>query len=199
MTGRERQVSRLFETLEKIRERETGLAAAGETRTPPQTGRRGRLIALWIVAAILAAAAVAVNLGRYRHSPHILAESTVTGAAAPATGTSSPAGRKPALSGRAAELNAEGCRLLAEKKYWQAVILFDAAARKAKQAPEPLINTGVALAELGLFAPAAEKFRQAKKLAPEHPALKKNLAILEKHGLGIDRLPLRIRVVKGRN
>lgn len=183
-------MSRLFETLEKLKEQERGLAAAAGGAGPRPRSRRPAALAA--VAAVLAVAAVAVNIGRFRGHDHAGTQTVIpAGARVPVPAASSPARTAPGRD--AAEINAAGLRLLADRRYWQAVTMFEKAARLAPDRPEPLINTAVALAELGLTAPAAEMFRKARALAPGHPALEKNLAILERHGLGmIVRPPQRI-------
>lgn len=67
--------------------------------------------------------------------------------------------------------------------HWRAVYLLTSLVERHPDRIEPLINLGVALAEVGLWEPAQEYLSRAKALDPKHPLLLKNIAILKQAGL----------------
>lgn len=83
-----------------------------------------------------------------------------------------------------AELNNRGMELVASNDLWRGLYYFDQARLADPRAVEPLINMGVTLSELGLFAPAVRIFKQARALAPNHPDLQYNIESLVSRGLG---------------
>ena len=85
-----------------------------------------------------------------------------------------------------AELNNRGVELVAGNDPWRGFYYFDLAHQADPLAVEPLINMGVTLSELGLFAPAMRIFKEASAMAPNHPDLRANLESLA--GRGLDKL-----------
>ncbi|HCC54774.1 MAG TPA: hypothetical protein DEQ20_07615 [Desulfobulbaceae bacterium] len=83
-----------------------------------------------------------------------------------------------------AELNNRGIELVASNDLWRGLYYFDQARLADPRAVEPLINMGVTLSELGLFAPAVRIFKQVRALAPNHPDLLYNIESLASRGLG---------------
>lgn len=82
-----------------------------------------------------------------------------------------------------AAFNGQGVAMVADNDHWQGIYYFEQARKANPKAVEPLINLGVALAEIGLLGPARDFFRQARELHPEHPGLQANLQLLADYGL----------------
>ena len=80
------------------------------------------------------------------------------------------------------QLNDRGIALVQENQHWQGIYYFEQARLQQPERPEALINMAVALAELGLRAPAKRLFTEAHGLAPNHPLLRKNLDLLGQMG-----------------
>lgn len=76
------------------------------------------------------------------------------------------------------QLNDKGTALIHENQHWHGIYYFEQARKQQPERPEALINMAVALAELGLRAPAKRLFTEAHGLAPNHPLLRKNLDLL---------------------
>lgn len=66
--------------------------------------------------------------------------------------------------------------------HWRAVYLLTSLVEQSPQRIEPLINLGVALAEVGLWEPAQEYLSRARTIDPKNPLLVKNIAILKQAG-----------------
>lgn len=77
------------------------------------------------------------------------------------------------------QLNDTGLALIQENQHWRGIYHLEQARKRQPERPEALINMAVALAELGLRAPAKRLFSEAHALAPNHPLLRKNLDLLE--------------------
>jgi len=77
------------------------------------------------------------------------------------------------------QLNEKGLALIQDNQYWRGIYYLEQARKQQPERPEALINMAVALAELGLRAPAKRLFSEAHALAPNHPLLRKNLELLE--------------------
>ncbi len=77
------------------------------------------------------------------------------------------------------QLNDKGLALIQENQHWRGIYYLERARKQQPNRPEALINMAVALAELGLRAPAKRLFSEAHTLAPNHPLLHKNLELLE--------------------
>jgi len=86
----------------------------------------------------------------------------------------------PAVPRTMTDLNNRGIELIRGNDPWRALYYFDLARQADPRAVEPLINMGVTLSELSLFAPAVRIFKEAQALAPNHPELQANLNILAK-------------------
>lgn len=96
-----------------------------------------------------------------------------------------PQDRGPATTSaveQAVQLSRTGAALFRSGDYWRSIYFFDRARQLDPQAPEPLIDMAAALSELGLFGPANRLLREASALNPDDPALRRNLAILAEAG-----------------
>jgi Flp pilus assembly protein TadD len=76
------------------------------------------------------------------------------------------------------QLNDTGIALVQENQHWRGIYFLEQARKQQPERPEALINMAVALAELGLRAPAKRLFSEAHALAPNHPLLRRNLDLL---------------------
>lgn len=76
------------------------------------------------------------------------------------------------------QLNDTGLALIQENQHWRGIYSLEQAHKLQPERPEALINMAVALAELGLRAPAQRLFSEAHALAPNHPLLRQNLELL---------------------
>ena len=81
-----------------------------------------------------------------------------------------------------------GAGCIQKQEYWKGLYYLDQARKMQPQRIEPLINSAVALAELGLYELAVQYFNEARSIDPEHPLLKENLAILSKYGIAEENL-----------
>lgn len=185
-------MSRLYNTLEKIRTGEpSGFPkkksapdkGVGQQADP---GKRRRIVLLG-ASALLALALIVFFLGPNRKDakPPLTA-----GAVAPARIAAQPAGpappvvpAQPTASPQAAgdlyrQLNDTGIALIQENQHWRGIYFLEQARKQQPKRPEALINMAVALAELGLRAPAKRLFSEAHALAPNHPLLRRNLDLL---------------------
>lgn len=92
----------------------------------------------------------------------------------------------PSPSGRPAKLvetNNIAVAYIRNHEHWRAVYLLTSLVEQYPERIEPLINLGVALAEVGLWEPAHEYLARARTLDPGHPLLRENIAILRRAGL----------------
>ena len=187
------RVSRLYNTLEKIRTGEQG--AFSQKKSAPSKGigqqadpGRKRRIVLLGASALLALALIVFFSGPKRKGakPPLTA-----GAVAPARIAEQPAGPAPQVLPPAQptasppaprdmyqQLNDTGTALALENQHWRGIYFFEQARKQQPERPEALINMAVALAELGLRAPAKRLFSEAHALAPNHPLLRQNLDLL---------------------
>ncbi len=196
------RVSRLYNTLEKIRIGEPGgfskkTSAPAKGLGPNADPNKKRRIVLLGASALLALALVVFFSG----SRHKDAKPPVaTDAAAPARipdqaakpapqsvnsqtlPQAPPASLIPSPTGTGADLyrqlNDTGIALIQENQHWQGIYYLEQARKQQPERPEALINMAVALAELGLRAPAKRLFSEAHALAPNHPLLRQNLDLL---------------------
>lgn len=76
------------------------------------------------------------------------------------------------------KLNDTGIDLVEKNQHWQGIYFFEQARNQQPERVEALINMAVAAAELGLRAPAKRLFTEAHALVPNHPLLRKNLDLL---------------------
>ncbi|MCG2740793.1 MAG: tetratricopeptide repeat protein [Syntrophaceae bacterium] len=201
-------MSRLYNTLEKIRIGEQGVsppkkpAPAAEISLTASKSRRLRFVLLGL-SCMLGLALLLFFAGPKRKDakPDASLNAAATNAAAPvltpgqlvAQAPSRPdvSARMPAEvpvprapsatstgSGLYLQLNNKGTALVHENQHWQGIYYFEQARKQQPERPEALINMAVALAELGLRAPAKRLFTEAYGLAPNHPLLRKNLDLL---------------------
>lgn len=205
-------MSRLYNTLEKIRTGEQG--GIPKKKSAPAKGigqqadtSKNRRIVLLGASALLALALVVFFSGpKHKDAkPPVTADAVTTpavtaDAAAPARIPDHPADpatqavdsqtlpQAPPASpiasptGTGAELyqqiNDTGIALIQENQHWRGIYYLEQARKQQPERPEALINMAVALAELGLRAPAKRLFSEAHALAPNHPLLRQNLDLL---------------------
>ena len=200
------RVSKLYNTLEKIRAGEQG--GLSKKKSPANgigqgTDKSKKLrIALLGASAVLALALVVFFSGpKPKDANPPAATNAATNAAAPAQITDRPAlpaasqtdaspkpppappipsAASPAGTGNDLyrQLNDTGLALIEENQHWRGIYYLEQARKQQPERPEALINMAVALAELGLRAPAKRLFSEAHALAPNHPLLRQNLEIM---------------------
>ncbi|MBU0728103.1 MAG: tetratricopeptide repeat protein [Proteobacteria bacterium] len=190
-------MSKLFNTLEKIRKNET-YHVSSELKIAPvsRSSKKRRTIAFIAVFSVFVISGTYLFLSR-----QTLQNSSPKSKAPQDQTTSSPAEQKVILSSPAstvpetiqsspkkstdetASLNNLGVDSIRRQKHWDGIYSLHAAVQADPQRIEPLINLGIALSELGLHGPAAKYFSQAYNISPKHPGLQKNLAILSNAGL----------------
>lgn len=191
------RVSKLYNTLEKIRTGEQGGFHAKKSAPAKGFGQnvsvsRMRLVVLLGAFAMLALvvffawpkhkdtkAPVTANAVAPRPAPGRPADSAPLAGATTTPPPASPAGNNANLY---QQLNDKGIALIQGNQYWRGMYYLEQAHKQQPERPEALINMAVALAELGLRAPAKRLFSQAHALAPNHPQLRKNLELLEQAG-----------------
>jgi tetratricopeptide (TPR) repeat protein len=191
-------VSRLYNTLEKIRTGEKGVFS--EKKAAPAAGieltankSRTRRIVLLSGSALLCLALL-LFLTLPKHKDVRPVASPDTESAPSTTAPTSLTEQSPKLPPTPAvsvaplpsgtdkdlyrQLNDTGIALIQENQHWRGIYSLEQARRQRPDRPEALINMAVALAELGLRAPAKRLFSEAHALAPNHPLLRKNLDLL---------------------
>ncbi len=208
-------MSKLFNTLEKIRHHETSSEPTrrATVRKPAATGKSGppRFLSILLVAMLAvvvlytALLSTKINLAPFDAavrqvltSLHLLPGPEATRTASPAAstspGTPPQGGNAPASAAEeAARQSAAGIAFFRNNDHWRSIYHFDRAHQLNPRAVEPLINMAVALSELGLYGPANRIFREAHALAPDDPALRRNLAILAEAGRLDDTLQSKLR------
>jgi tetratricopeptide (TPR) repeat protein len=199
-------VSRLYNTLEKIRTGEPG--GFSKKKSAPATGigpsadksRKRRLVLLGTSAILgLALAIFFAGPKRKDTTPPVTAGADATDAAAPARRSNKPTEPAPQAAATQTvpspppvslvasptgtgdlyqQLNDTGLALIQENQHWRGIYYLEQARKQRPERPEALINMAVALAELGLRAPAKRLFSEAHALAPNHPLLRQNLDLL---------------------
>jgi len=197
-------VSKLFNTLEKIRHHETSNEPARRSaaRKPAAAEKSGtpRLLSLVLLVMLAVVILYTVLLSsRLNLSPlnatfrqvlttlHLLPSPDANRVATPAPpalpGMLPSGGTAPASAAQqAAQLTKTGIDLFLSGDHWRGIHYFDQARKRNPAAVEPLINMAVALSELGLHGPANRLFREAYAMAPNDPALLRNLATLAESG-----------------
>ncbi|HEX9716237.1 MAG TPA: tetratricopeptide repeat protein [Desulfurivibrionaceae bacterium] len=186
-------MSRLYNTLEKIRTGEPG--AFSQKKSAPAKGmgqqadpsKRRRIILLG-ASALLALALIVFFSGPKRKDANPpLTTDAVTPARMPDHPTAPapqllppvPSASSPMAPGDLyRQLNDTGVALIQENQHWRGIYYLEQARKQQPERPEALINMAVALAELGLRAPAKRLFSEAHALAPNHPLLRQNLDLL---------------------
>ncbi|MFH1021662.1 MAG: hypothetical protein V1782_13785 [Pseudomonadota bacterium] len=194
-------MSRLYNTLEKIRTGEQVVfskkksAPAKGSGQSTDTSRKLRIILLGASAMLALALVVFFSIPKHKDAKPPVA----TDAAAPARISDHPAPPAPqAVNSRTLlpappippgsapatandlyrQLNDTGLALIQENRHWRGIYYLEQARKQQPERPEALINMAVALAELGLRAPAKRLFSEAHALAPNHPLLRQNLDLL---------------------
>lgn len=79
--------------------------------------------------------------------------------------------------------NNKGANLISNEQYWEGISYLNKAARLQPNRPEPLINMGVALSELGLYGPASRYLRKALEIDPNQQKAIENIHLLTEAGL----------------
>lgn len=205
-------MSRLYNTLEKIRIGEQGVfpqkkpaPAAGASPTASKS-RILRLVLLGLFCMLtLALLLFIAGPKRKDAKPDTGLNAAATDAAAPALTPGQPVEQPPPRpevsarmptevpvssapsatttgSGPYLQLNDKGIALIQENQHWPGIYYLEQARKQQPERPEALINMAVALAELGLRAPAKRLFTEAHGLVPNHPLLRKNLDLLGQMG-----------------
>ncbi len=193
-------MSKLYNTLEKIRQQESGLpgkkAAPKAVKTPGDQFRVGRAVILAVIVSCLVGLAAA---GTYylRDKGLIMAiksalqtlsqtqPSPVTTASQAPTKTTKP---KPPQKVRRTTLDAEQLNALAvqhikKQDYWQGILYLDQARKQNPQEPAHLLNMAVALSEMGLTFPAKRLLSEARTMAPENQQVLKTIALFTDLGI----------------
>ena len=203
-------MSRLYNTLEKIRTGEPGGFSTKKSVFAKGIGQiaeksKKRRFVLLGVSAVLGLALAAFFAGPKHKTPKtpVVAETVSPAITVPAVATDATAPAQtpnnfaePAPQNAPApppgslvtpltntgdlyqQLNDTGLALIQNNQPWRGIYYLDQAHKQQPEKPEALINMAVALAELGLRAPAKRLFSEAHALAPNHPLLRKNLDIL---------------------
>ncbi|MEW6593272.1 MAG: hypothetical protein AB1413_00200 [Thermodesulfobacteriota bacterium] len=208
-------MSKLFNTLEKIRHHETSSEptrrSAGRKPSPAERSGPPRLLS-WVLVAmltmvvlytvLLATRVSLAPLGTHfrqaltslRLLPAPDSSRTAQPAAPALPGAIPPGAAMPASAAEEAlRHSASGIESFRNSDHWRSLYHFDQARQKNPRAVEPLINMAVVLSELGLYGPANRLFREAYARDPEDPALRRNLAILAEAGRLDDALHAKIR------
>lgn len=199
-------MSKLYNTLEKIRTGEQGgfperkSAPATRIGLHADTGKK-RLIILLGASVFLAlglvvffsgskhketkppataVTATAVTPARIPDTPAVPAPKADDSPQPPPAPPVSPA-TAPSATGNELyrQLNDTGVALIQKNQHWQGIYYLEQARKQQPERAEALINMAVALAELGLRAPAKRVFSEAHALAPNNPLLRTNLELLE--------------------
>lgn len=200
-------MSKLYNTLEKIRTGEQGVfsnsksaSAKGLGSNAKKSGKRriillgsaGVLVLVLVVFLVFSQRkdAKPPATGETRTADSVTQPGTTDQFASPVSRTddsqilapTSPASPTAFLTGTAddlyRQLNDTGIDLVEKNQHWQGIYFFEQARKHQPERVEALINMAVAAAELGLRAPAKRLFIQAHALAPNHPLLRKNLDLL---------------------
>ncbi|MBU0485844.1 MAG: hypothetical protein KKB30_15175 [Proteobacteria bacterium] len=181
-------MSKLFNALEQIRRNETyNVSGPNGNLTPnSERGLNLRLIVLFIVALAITGFLL-LNLSTIREklfsSP---AKSSIASQPTPRQMLDNPVVKtteKNQATTAKDNLNNYGAELITAQDYWHGIYILKKITEAQPGHIEPLINLGVALAELGLFGPANRYFSMAYALDSEHPALQENLTLLREAGL----------------
>lgn len=186
-------MSRLYNTLEKIRTGEQSGFPQEKPAPAKGIGRQAdpgkrRRIALLGASALLALALIVFFSGpKHKDVKPPLTTDAVAPARIPAQPAEPapqvlppvpPTASPPATVDLYQQLNATGIALIQENQHWRGIYFLEQARKQQPERPEALINMAVALAELGLRAPAKRLFSEAHALAPNHPLLRRNLDLL---------------------
>lgn len=194
-------MSKLYNTLEKIRRNESGPPAAAEREIKPgATGQDSpiRIKPLPVIVSLLVLGVVtAATLFYFDGMPgqqlRQMAKTTTPTPipTLPAQPSQPPLPGKKLSSGppvelpyetvaQAAPLNEVGVRHIEEQDYWKGIYYLQRASKLEPADPAPLINMAVGLAELGLIAPAKRLFAEAFRLAPDNAGLQENIALMKR-------------------
>ena len=184
-------MSKLFDTLEQIRRHEASNSPGGVATKAAGRRIRPALRGYFLLLALVAALALAylnwpwLNVRRLQPvvpKPLAASDSRTESAAGPATPVQAPAGA--VKSGQdPVVLNNLAVQQIENHDHWHGIYNLAVVLEQTPDAVEPLINMGVALAELGLFEPAKYYLGRALLLEPGQPALRKNISILKHLGI----------------
>ena len=191
-------MSKLFDTLEKIRENEgtaqaTGPGAGGPAPAPARS-RRWLVVVLGV--GIVATALYGILSRSMPPRPQVSARQekalpavavppvAKSGAVATAVG---PSQATPPATGAGADdlarLNDLGAASVDRNQHWRGIYFFQQANAIAPGRLEPLVNLAVAYAELGLYRQANAYLIKAVAIDPQSKPLQDNLKILHRANL----------------
>lgn len=179
-------MSKLFETLEAIKRHES----TGFPRTDPsrRIASVHRPIKRWLLLTLLCFVMLGGGLYYAMFRSEVRPGSEISPVAEqkssqpfkhPAPAVSSPSSQSSEL----VEANNTAVAYIRNRDHWRGIYLLTSLVERSPGRVEPLINLGVALAEVGLWEPAQEYLSRAKTLDPRHPLLVKNITILKQAGL----------------
>ncbi len=202
-------MSKLFDTLEKIQNKDTFSPTTAGLAPPPQQKTNKVffiLVALAVSAVVLFLALQNIDTFKL---PRITGKQPVPSAVTQdqsivLTENTGSSTHIPQLAGQPAsnatkafseniynqmtQFNNQGVRLLARSEHWQGIYYFNKAHALSPQSVEPIVNLAIALTELGLTAPANRFFREAVTLDPDNRILRDNLALAAQLGILDDSL-----------
>ncbi len=174
-------MSKLFDTLEKIQEKEASSPPAEESRSPRPAKKTGRyfpfLLGLTIIVAMMAAGqylpVFKKSLSRPPQKPQTTSQATTPAQKPQPSYAASQTDQGDKLAGPAQVeyFNNHAVALTEKGDAWAALYYFDKASKLAPTQPEPLINMAVILSQMDLGFPAGRIFKQAYQLAPENEHL----------------------------
>lgn len=205
-------MSKLFDTLEQIRENEEAAprkTAPKSTREPRKGGPRPAVVVFVVLVGILCVTLLYVDFSIFQgqppppdsqvtsasrepsqpgptapdSAPHPVADISSTPAATPDTWQEILAAPSIDPGQKAILLNNIATRHIQEQEYWKGISILEHALKLSPDSPEILINYGVALTELDILEVAALYFEEAYRINPGHPALIRNIAILKQNTL----------------
>lgn len=178
-------MSKLFETLETIRRREsTRSRPMAATREKPTTGRPVKMVVLALLAFMLLGGGLYYTTFRSNDRPGSKAPpGSESESKQPVEQLTTAVSAPPDQPAKLVETNNIAVALIRNHDHWRAIYLLTSLVEQHPDRIEPLINLGVALAEVGLWEPAHEYLSRARTLDPKHPLLRENIAILRRAGL----------------
>ena len=198
-------MSKLFNTLEKISRNEsvkvsTGVASKAAKPRIKFEKHQGAGIVILVVGLIILAYLLVPKSTNHKSTtqpvtPETAAqnttEMTTPQISAPLTAESPAASQEKVTNSEStpgnerefASLVNQGAELIEKRDYWRGLYLLNKANELQPDRLEPLVNSVVALAELGHRELAVSYLNKAEKLAPGHPALQENRLILSQAGV----------------
>lgn len=190
-------MSKLFDTLEKIRENEGSAApppvGAGGPSQGPVKARPWLVVVLGVGIVAIGAYAVLSRSVPQQSASVARQEKVLPSVAAPPVAKSGPVppvvspSLAPAVdgvgAGGLAPLNALGTACVERNQHWRGIYYLRQAHAMAPERLEPLVNLAVAYAELGLYRQANAYLVKAVAIDPGSEPLQANLRILHRANL----------------